>query len=182
MCITWAETVKKFGKMAKYFIMFSMSSIPLDTPYLIIYALTLVLIILIVVIVRFELRLRRLMRGKNARSLEEAFNIMDNEIKTLHGFNRELQQYLNNVERRLRRSVQSVETIRYNPFQGTGEGGNQSFVTTFLNEDGDGLIISSVFSRERTSVFGKPIKTHNSPFELTPEENESLTRAKSRMQ
>ncbi len=154
--------------------------IPTETPFLIIYALSFVLIVLLFFLIRLEIRIKKIMRGKSGHSLESAFNEMNQEIRSLHQFNSELQQYLNNVESRLRRSVQSVETIRYNPFQGTGEGGNQSFVSTFLNEEGDGLIISSIFSRERTSIFGKPVKTHSSKFELTPEEAESLKRASQR--
>jgi hypothetical protein len=81
------------------------------------------------------------------------------------------------VEKRLKKSVQAVHTVRFNPFKGTGEGGNQSFATAFLTEDGDGVIISSLYSREHVSVFGKPVKKLVSEHTLSDEEKEALDTA-----
>lgn len=47
-----------------------------------------------------------------------------------------------------------------------------------LNEDGDGVVISSLYSRERMSIFAKPIKNGKSEYELTDEEKKSLAKAK----
>ena len=71
-----------------------------------------------------------------------------------------------------------VETVRFNPFKGDGSGGNQSFSTAFVNEEGDGVVISSLYSRERVSVFAKPVKKMSSEYEMTAEEKESLQKAK----
>jgi hypothetical protein len=68
--------------------------------------------------------------------------------------------------------------VRFNPFKGTGSGGNQSFATTFLNEENNGVVISSLYSREHTSVFSKPIKNGVSEYELSDEEKESFAEAK----
>jgi hypothetical protein len=118
------------------------------------------------------------MRGKNGFSLEEAFNSMQGDISNLHKFENDMKNYLTDVEKRLRRSVQAVETIRYNPFKGTGSGGNQSFATSLISEEGNGVVISSLYSREHVSVFSKPVKSHKSEFELTEEELDVLNRAK----
>lgn len=89
-----------------------------------------------------------------------------------------MEKYLETVERRLRKSVQSVHTVRFNPFKGTGAGGNQSFATAFLNEHGDGVVISSLYSRDHVSVFSKPVKKHASEYEFSNEEKEALGGAK----
>jgi len=47
-----------------------------------------------------------------------------------------------------------------------------------LNEVGDGVVLSSLYSRERMSVFAKPVKAGKSEFELSDEEKEVLARAK----
>jgi hypothetical protein len=57
-------------------------------------------------------------------------------------------------------------------------GGNQSFATAFLNEDGDGVVISSLYSREHTSVFAKPVKKHSSEHEMSNEEKEAMEEAR----
>ncbi len=149
-----------------------------DTTNIIIYSLIALAIILIAIIIRLEVRIKKLMRGKNGISLEEAFNSMQGDISNLHDFQNDMKNYLTNVEKRLRRSIQAVETIRYNPFKGTGSGGNQSFATTLINEEGDGVVISSLYSREHVSVFSKPVKSHKSEFELTEEELDVLNKAK----
>lgn len=143
-----------------------------------IYSLIALLIILAIVIIRLEIRINRLMRGQKGNSLEGAFNLMNKDIENLHDFRHDMEKYLKHVEKRLRRSVQAIETIRYNPFKGTGSGGNQSFATALLDEEGNGVVISSLYSREHVSVFSKPLKSHNSEFELTEEERDVLEKAK----
>ena len=149
-----------------------------DTTNIIIYSLIFLAAILIAIIIRLEIRIKNLMRGQNGASLEDAFNSMQEDISNLHDFEKEMKHYLTSVEKRLRRSVQAVETIRYNPFKGTGSGGNQSFATTLLTEEGDGVVISSLYSREHVRVFSKPLKAHKSEFELTEEELDVLNKAK----
>ncbi|MEI7513192.1 MAG: DUF4446 family protein [bacterium] len=149
-----------------------------DTTNIIIYSLIILAVILIAIIIRLEIRMKKLMRGKNGTSLEDAFNSMQGDISNLHDFQDDMEKYLTDVEKRLRRSIQAVETIRYNPFKGTGSGGNQSFATTLISEDGDGVVISSLYSREHVSVFSKPVKSHKSEFELTEEELDVLNKAK----
>jgi hypothetical protein len=46
-----------------------------------------------------------------------------------------------------------------------------------LNEEGDGVVLSSLYSRERMSVFAKPIKNKKSEYELTVEEKAVLDQA-----
>ena len=63
--------------------------------------------------------------------------------------------------------------------KGDGSGGNQSFATGFLSEEKNGVIISSMYSRDHVSVFAKPIKNFISEQgELTAEEKDALNHAK----
>jgi len=78
---------------------------------------------------------------------------------------------------RLKKTISGVETIRFNPFKGDGSGGNQSFATAFLNEEKNGVVISSMYGRERMSIFSKPVKNLTSEYELTSEEKEVLAKA-----
>lgn len=149
----------------------------IDEP-IIIYSLAGVIVIMLLVLLRLEIRLRRLLRGKNAKTLEDSLLNSGKEIDNLKEFKRESIVYFKNIEERLKRSVQGVGTIRFNPFKGTGQGGGQSFSTAFINEKGNGAVISSLYSRDRVSVFSKPLTTFNSDFELTLEEKEAIKKAK----
>lgn len=134
-------------------------------------------IILLIWVVRLELKTRRLMRGKGGLSLEDSFLSMDSDIKNLHKFRTDLEEYLKNVEKRLGRSIQGVENINFNAFTGS-ESGGKSFAVAFINEKGDGVIISSMHSRDRVNIFSKQVKNFKAEMELSEEEALALTNAK----
>jgi hypothetical protein len=134
--------------------------------------------ILITIIILLNLRIKKLLGGANSSDLETSIKKAHEEIKNLEKFRKELEAYLTGVETRLKKSVQSVQTVRFNPFKGNGSGSNQSFATTFINEEGDGVVISSLYSRDHVSIFSKPVKSHVPEFELSEEELESLEKAK----
>lgn len=150
----------------------------LSDPLFITYGLISSIVILVGWIVRLEIKMWKLLRGKNAKSLEDSIVSAHDNLDKLNEFQKESVLYFINIEKRLSRSVQAVETIRFNPFKGTGEGGSQSFSTSFLSENGDGVVLSSLYSRDRVSVFSKPLMKFESTFELTDEEKEVITGAK----
>lgn len=148
---------------------------------LIIIALSLLCIILLFVVWHAHRRISRILRGKNTLTIEESILELAKELDSLTNFKERAEEYHKDVEERLRKSVQSIETKRFNPFKGTGTGGNQSFASAFINENGDGLILSSLYSSDRMSVFAKPVQNFTSTFELTEEEAEALENAKNKV-
>lgn len=148
-----------------------------DTEILNIFAV-IVIAALVLWLLILNRKIRRLSSGNGKVSLEQSIASLENDLKDLGNFRKDITGYLASVENRLSKSLQGVETIRFNPWKGTGDGGNQSFATAFIDEKGNGVVISSLYSRERTSVFSKPIKNFKSLFELTKEEQESIQKAK----
>ncbi len=145
------------------------------------YALIGVVVILLGWIIKLEMRLRKFLIGKDAKTLEDSIVSAKINLEKLNDFQKEVVSHFTNVERRLNRSVQAVETLRFNPFKGTGDGGNQSFSTALLSQNGDGVVLSSLYSRDRISVFSKPITKFQSTFELTEEEAEVLANSINRL-
>lgn len=137
-------------------------------------------IILAALVIHLEIKIKRLLAGKNAKSLEDLIHAIKAELVTEQQFKKEMEEYLVQVEKRLQKSLRGTETIRFNPFKGTGSGGNQSFATAFVDERGDGVVISSLYARDRMSIFSKPIKNGKSEFELTAEEKEAIEKARSK--
>ena len=142
------------------------------------YALVGLLVLKLILFIRLEIKMRRLLGGKNGKSLEDAIVSAHKNLEQLNQFQKESINHFINVEKRLKRSIQAIETIRFNPFKGTGDGGNQSFSTSFVSENGDGVVLSSLYSRDRVSVFSKPVTKFESNFELTEEEKEVLNNSK----
>lgn len=140
-------------------------------------------LLLLVVADLFHLRwkLKKLLRGNKSENIDQSIESINTDIKDLQSFRTEMEAYLLTVEKRMRRSCQATETIRFNAFRGDGLGGNQSFATAFLNEDGDGSVISSLYSRERVSIFAKPIAKFDSEIELSEEERRAVSMAKAKL-
>lgn len=122
-------------------------------------------------------KLKKFLSDKNATSIGDSISSLAARATTIEKFRAEIESYLTTVEKRLRKSVQSVQTVRFNPFKAAGGGSNQSFATAFVNEDGDGVVISSLYSRDAVSIFGKPLKGHASEYELSDEEKEAMAKA-----
>ncbi len=129
-------------------------------------------VVLMIWLVRLELKWKRFLQGKEAKDLEHLILETLETVKQTDKVNEEITQHLIKVEERLRRSVQHVKTIRFNPF--ADQGGNQSFVTAFLDEKGNGAVLSSLYSRDKVSVYAKPIVNRQSEYELTEEEKAAL--------
>lgn len=123
-----------------------------------------------------EKRLKRFFLGKKAKDLEDTILLLETEIQNLNNAKKNIEKEISSINLKLRKSIRGLETIRFNPFP--DQGSNQSFAIGMLNEDGDGLVISSLYSRDRMSIFAKPVKEGKSTYELTTEEKEALTKAK----
>ncbi len=126
-------------------------------------------------IIKTEKRLKRFFLGKKAKDLEDTIEILEDNIIKLNRAKEQTEEEIKVINQKLRKSLRGLETIRFNPFP--DQGSNQSFAIGILNEDKDGVILSSLYSRERMSVFAKPIKGGKSEYELTEEEKDALKKA-----
>src|SRR6185369_3846142 len=104
------------------------------------------------------------------RGLEAIIASLVKTTATLEHNDEKINCEIDAIELRLKKSIRGVETIRFNPFKDSG--GNHSFATALISEEGDGVVISSLYARDRVNIFAKPIKKHVSDFELTGEEQE----------
>jgi hypothetical protein len=140
--------------------------------------------ILVVIILIFSLghslflhfKIKKFLKGKDASTLEDDILHDRKKMILLEKENAFLQNKNSELDKKLKESVRNVEMLRFNPF--ASQGSNQSFAISLLNEHGDGILLSSLFSRERTSIFAKPIEKYESSYELTKEEREVLDKTK----
>ncbi len=72
--------------------------------------------------------------------------------------------------------IKKVRMVRFNPFQEIG--GNQSFSLVFLDGNDNGVVITSLYTREGNRVYGKPIKNGKSEYSLSKEEEKAIEKAK----
>jgi Protein of unknown function (DUF4446) len=82
------------------------------------------------------------------------------------------------LERRSRGSLQHIGLVRFNPFNDTGS--DQSFAIALLDDDGNGVVVSSLHGRAGTRIFAKPILRGEATHTLSDEEREALNTAAAR--
>ncbi|OGI82214.1 hypothetical protein A3I95_00550 [Candidatus Nomurabacteria bacterium RIFCSPLOWO2_02_FULL_44_12] len=150
----------------------------MDTKLQIAFFILVGIIILIGVIwaITTEGRLKRFFLGKKAKDLEDTITLLEEDITKLKGAKEIAEKNIATINNKLKKSIRGLETIRFNPFP--DQGSNQSFAIGMLDEEGNGVVLSSLYSRERMSIFAKPIKGGRSEYDLTAEEKEALNKAR----
>jgi hypothetical protein len=87
----------------------------------------------------------------------------------------ELSEKFEKLKKEQKFSVQKIGIVRYNPFSEIG--GDQSFSVALLNGNNDGVVITSLYTREGNRVYGKPLKGGQSEYTLSMEEKEAIEKA-----
>lgn len=136
-----------------------------------------IILLLLYWVIRLEIKLRKLLGKKNG-TLDDAMDYLRKDVENLKKYSETSTGKFQIIDNKLKKAISGNETIRFNPFKGNGSGGNQSFATALINSEGDGVIISSLYSRDHVSVFSKPIKKLASEHELSAEEKLALQKAK----
>ena len=72
-------------------------------------------------------------------------------------------------------AIQKVGFLRFNPFEHTG--GDQSFAVALLDHDNNGVVISSLYTREGVRIYAKKIEGGISKNQLSDEERTVLAEA-----
>ena len=71
--------------------------------------------------------------------------------------------------------IKKVGIVRYNPFSNTGS--DQSFSIALLDGDNNGMVITSLYSRDGNRVYAKPVNNAKSEYSLSEEENKAIKKA-----
>ena len=105
---------------------------------------------------KIKKRLQSFFEGKNAKDLEELILESLKRLKKSEKSIQEIYKFLKYLDKISKKSIQKVGIIRYNPFHESG--GDQSFAIALLDYHNDGIVISSLYTRQGVSVYSKPIK------------------------
>lgn len=73
-------------------------------------------------------------------------------------------------------ALQHVGLVRFQAFHDTG--GDHSFALALLDSNGSGVVVTSLYHRERCRVYAKPVEQWRSPLQVTDEETEAIKRAR----
>jgi low affinity Fe/Cu permease len=148
----------------------------------IILALIVVVLILIVIIImtytflnKLEKKYRKLMRGVNKNNLEEVVISYLDRIDEVKEENDSMKQMYDELDGRLKTCVQKTSIIRYKAFDNVGS--DLSFSIALLDGKQNGIILTSIYGRNESTTYAKPVDKGISRYELSQEESKALEQA-----
>lgn len=124
----------------------------------------------------YRKRLSELLIGEEKEELSE---IVLKHKKTLASHKKnllDLGKILAELIEKNKKNIQKVGIVRFNPFSDAGS--NLSFTLALLDEENNGIVISSLHGREGTRIYAKPIEEGSSSYQLTQEEKQAINQAK----
>jgi hypothetical protein len=124
---------------------------------------------------RLRERYDRLFQGAGGADVETGIETLMDQIEEMGGQVGRLQALARQIQSTLGHSVQGVGMVRFRAFQDTG--GDQSFALALADGKGNGVILSALYSREGTRVYGKPLAAWESVYSLSDEEKQALDQA-----
>jgi Protein of unknown function (DUF4446) len=123
------------------------------------------------------LRLRKLRRAytilQGADGPDSFVDVVARKTVQLEGLRQEVeavQQRLDIVQSDLADAISHVAVVRYDAFSDMG--GRLSFSVALLDDQGDGLVLTSINGRTETRTYAKGVKAGVSEASLSPEEDQ----------
>jgi len=114
---------------------------------------------------------RRFRKWKNIHStadLESVYERTVQEVDVLRKELGDLEQTVTYLQKQLRTKVSTARIIRYNAFAETGS--DLSFSVALLDDYRNGVVFSSIYGREESRTYAKPVTDGQSGYPLTEEE------------
>ena len=146
-----------------------------ETQSVLTLSLILVALVLTIAMIVQSLRLRRLSkrlesltRGASGENLEQTLNAHLDALNNSMAQMERQEKILSQLQAQLPLCVQQVKLTRFDAFEDVG--GEQSFAVAMLDAKGDGLILSSAYSRQDVRVYAKTIKDGKPSHSLSREE------------
>lgn len=132
--------------------------------------------VLVFLFLKTRKKIKMFMKGAKVMDVEEVVNEQTKIIKEVKKDIKKLSDWNNELQKICDISITKVGVVRFNPFKDTG--GDQSFAVALLDSNNNGLVISSLYSREGTRVYTKPIEAGKSiNYNLSEEEQEAIAKA-----
>jgi hypothetical protein len=124
---------------------------------------------------KYQRRYRNINTAAEAGDLAEVMALQSDEIVHLQNKLAQMERDQNHLGHNQALAVQKVGLIRFDAFDDVG--GKLSFAMAFMDDRGDGIILSSINGRQDSRVYAKPVKGGESVFNLSIEEREAIGQA-----
>lgn len=137
--------------------------------------MAIVLILQSVKLRRMRKRYEAMMKGQGVEDLEGLLINLRNQSDILEEGQREHKVLIEAMQSKMLGMKSKVAVKRYNAF---GERGNDlSFSLAILDDNKNGIVLTSLHNRENSYIYSKPLDGGESQYPLSPEEREVIALA-----
>lgn len=120
-------------------------------------------------------RYRKMMTGVDGANLERMLIGHIDEVKQVVEENQRIDAENQRISALLQRAITRVGVVRFRAFDDMGS--DLSYAVALLDAENNGVILSSIFGREDSRSYVKPIQAGQSSYTLTEEEQQALHQA-----
>ena len=120
-------------------------------------------------------RYRKMMAGADGANLERMLIGHIDETKAVVEENARIKEEHKRIAGLLQKALTRVGVVRFRAFEDMGS--DLSYAVALLDAENNGVILSSIFGREDSRSYVKPIEAGTSTYTLTEEEEEALHKA-----
>lgn len=142
-------------------------------------AISLISIILLIITLCKLKTLRRrvdtLTRGKDTESMEDVMLNFFERIESLENAEQRMHQDIKEIKQNLKITYQKTGLVKYDAFREMS--GALSYSLALLDKQNNGVLITSMYSREGCYTYAKDIVNGESEINLSEEEREALKQA-----
>lgn len=153
----------------------------IDPAYIMI-GISAVLILLIILYLVCIVKMKKLrkayncfMKGKDMESMEEILMKQFDRIEVLEEADREKRKEINSLKILMQKSYQKAGLVKYDAFREMS--GKLSYALALLDQNDNGVIITSMYSRDGCFSYAKEVIMGESKINLSEEEQEALEKA-----
>lgn len=120
-------------------------------------------------------RYRKMMTGVDGANLERMLIGHLNEIQEVSEENAAIKRENERLDGLLQLAITRVGVVRFRAFDDMGS--DLSYAVALLDSYNDGVILTSIFGREDSRSYVKPVEKGQSTYQLMPEEQQALDEA-----
>ncbi len=120
-------------------------------------------------------RYRKMMTGADGSNLERMLIGHINEMKAVAEGNERIKQENERLDALLQLAITRVSVVRFRAFDDMGS--DLSYAVALLDSHNNGVILTSIFGREDSRSYVKPVENGTSTYALMAEEQQALDEA-----
>lgn len=120
-------------------------------------------------------RYKKMMTGVDGSNLERMIIGCIDKAEDVSKENDKIQREIRDIQDLLRQAITKVAVVRFRAFEDMGS--DLSYAVAMLDSDNNGIVLSSIFAREDSRSYVKPITAGKSSYPMTDEEKDALKQA-----